>query len=71
MTLVEEALDPGSFENNFKEACASNNLPEIHYVPKEGTARAFFAAMTGNSDWRGAEGDTHTHASTGHKQGWD
>ena len=48
LALIDDAVHPGSFSDNFKYACTSNGLPEINYKPAEGTAQAFFKAITGN-----------------------
>ena len=48
LALIDDAVHPGSFSENFKNACTSNGLPEIKYKPAEGTAKAFFKAITGN-----------------------
>ena len=47
LTLLDEAVNPGSFQDNLSKACQDNGLPDIKYDLKPNTAQSFFEACTG------------------------
>ena len=46
LTLLDEAVNEGSFQCNFSKACQDNDLPNIIYTPHPNTATALFNSMT-------------------------
>ena len=49
LTLLEEAVSPGSFQANLSKAYHDNGLPNVTYTPQPNTANTFFEAVTGLS----------------------
>ena len=46
--LLDEASQPGTFNQKLDEACKINNLPIVKYNLEPNTAQNFFAAITGS-----------------------
>ena len=47
LALIDEAVNPGVFENKLALHCDVNNVPKITYKLEPDTAKVFFNALTG------------------------
>ena len=49
LAILDEAVTPGSFQDNMSKACQDNGLPDVTYNLQPNTAQAFFKACTGQT----------------------
>ena len=47
LALLDEAINPGSFQNKLKKGCEENGLPALKYTIERNTATEFFNTMCG------------------------
>merc|ERR1711874_803084 len=59
--LLDEASQPGIFNQKLDEACEKNNLPKVKYTLEPNTAQNFLAAMTGSQNTNTMQVITKTH----------
>ena len=45
LALLDEAINPGTFQENFNKACDDNNIGRVIYQPNPRTAKAVFQAI--------------------------
>ena len=48
LTLIEEAINPGCFEEKLSSSCEINGITPIKYTLEPNTAKIFFETLTGN-----------------------
>ena len=47
LALLDEAINPGTFQNKLKKGCEENGIPAIKYTIERNTATEFFNTMCG------------------------
>ena len=47
MALLDQAVNPGTFQNKFKIGCEQNGIPTVKYIIERNTAKEFFNTMCG------------------------
>ena len=47
LALLDEAVNPGIFQEKLTRSCEQNNIPKVNYRPEPNTATAFYNSLCG------------------------